>query len=220
MNDFRKKMNDCSAKMKDISLLRGQSNEVDADARNRNTFFDSFNKFTSLMCSFYLTKNFPEFKISDELHNNLKYCWNSINEIFKTEKVNNPVTFRNMVNKSCEDTEKEWKDFVSSLDVEVLDMLEIFSQVCNNKREILDIINGIKSLNTWPLNENIILKYTNRKKQGEKKISDIHFDSEIEDFLRKVKDKRANLLDLTPTILEWIKDNDLGKNISLGIKMF
>jgi uncharacterized iron-regulated protein len=74
-------------------------------------------------------------------------------------------------------------------------------------------------MNSWPINEALYLKYVNRRLLGEKKINEIHFDAEIEDFLRKVKNQKASLLDLTPEILDWIKENNFDKNIMLSIKI-
>ena len=48
---------------------------------------------------------------------------------------------------------------------------------------------------------------------------DVHFDAEIEKFLKKVSDKEATLLDLNDTILQWIKEEKLEKSIALSIKL-
>ena len=123
-----------------------------------------------------------------------------------------------MITKLNYNLQLEWKNYISSHDAEILDMLDIFSQVCNNKREINEITNSIRSMNSWPLSEVVFNKYENRRTLGEKKISEIHFDKEIEEFLRKVKNQKASLIDLTPEILKWIKENDFDKNIMLSIK--
>ena len=46
----------------------------------------------------------------------------------------------------------------------------------------------------------------------------MEFDSEIADFLRKVKDRNASLLDLTDSIIDWIRKENLSSNIMLSIK--
>ena len=46
----------------------------------------------------------------------------------------------------------------------------------------------------------------------------MEFDTEIVDFLRKVKDRSASLLDLTDPIIAWIRKENLSSNIMLSIK--
>ena len=220
MDNFRTKLLSCTDRMKDISLMRGQSSEVDAEAKNRNTFFDSLTRFITIMNSLHCTKCFNDFSLTAESKELMKKCWENISNTFETEKITNPVTFRNDVNKLEGLIGDLWKCYISGKDLEMLDMLEIFAQVCNNKKEIQDIVVSIRGLNTWPINDSLVQRYNNRIKQGKKKIEENHFDHEIEVFLRKVKEKQASLLDLNPTILKWIQDNDLGKNISLSIRMY
>ena len=57
------------------------------------------------------------------------------------------------------------------------------------------------------------------KQEAEKMLVDVHFDAEIEKFLKKVSDKEATLLDLNDTILQWIKEEKLEKSIALSIKL-
>ena len=82
MENFRKNMLSCTEKMKNISLMRGQSSEVDAEARNRNTFFDSFLKFSSMMNSLHFTKCFDGFNLTDEAKELLRNCWEIMDNTF------------------------------------------------------------------------------------------------------------------------------------------
>ena len=44
------------------------------------------------------------------------------------------------------------------------------------------------------------------------------FDNEIMNFLIKVREKRATLTDITPSILEWIRAENIADKVSLSIK--
>ena len=46
----------------------------------------------------------------------------------------------------------------------------------------------------------------------------MEFDDEISEFLKKVKNKEATLLDLSDPIMAWIRKEGLSGNIILSIK--
>lgn len=217
-DDFRKRMNNCSSKMSEISLLRGHTVEVDNEAKNRTEFFEQIDTFFSIINSIHIAKNFHDCSMITQNLESLKEIWTIILEIYSSERVSKNNNLKKMITKLNYNLQLEWENYISSHDAEILDMLDIFSQVCNNKREINEITNSIRSMNSWPLSEVVFNKYENRRTLGEKKISEIHFDKEIEEFLRKVKNQKASLIDLTPEILKWIKENDFDKNIMLSIK--
>ena len=220
MNNFRKTMNDYSTKMNNIYLMRGENFAQEEDLKNKNTFFEAFDRFIEISDSIYIIKKFNNFSIEDKSKDYFNKCLNIINKNFENQVINNALSLKKYIELLNKNLELEWRRYCCSIDVDFIDALEIFVQVSNNKREILDTINGIKGINTWPLNKGIITRYYKSKEKGEKAIADVHFDEEIEEFLRKIKEKQANLLDLSPKILEWIKENDLGKNINLSIKNY
>lgn len=49
-------------------------------------------------------------------------------------------------------------------------------------------------------------------------LKEMRFDDEIRDFLIKVRDKRATLSDITPSILEWIHSENIADKVSLSIR--
>ena len=217
--DFREKMNECTSKMSDISLLRGQTIEVDKEAKNRNEFFKLFDSFCIIVNSIRILNKFNDYHIPQDYLNLLKEVWNLISDNYINEKAQKISSIKNMISKLDSSLESNWKAYITARDSEILDMLDIFSQVCNNKREISEITSSIRNMNSWPIDEAVYQKYENRRLLGEKKINEIHFDAEIEDFLRKVKNQKASLLDLKPEILNWIKENNFDKNIMLSIKI-
>ena len=51
-------------------------------------------------------------------------------------------------------------------------------------------------------------------------LSKMEFDDDVANFLKKVKDKEASLLDLSDTIIAWIRKENLLGNIILSIKNY
>ena len=56
------------------------------------------------------------------------------------------------------------------------------------------------------------------RNKAEELLKEMRFDDEIKDFLIKVRDKKATLIDITPSILEWIHAENIADKVSLSIK--
>ena len=70
----------------------------------------------------------------------------------------------------------------------------------------------------WPVDEQVIKEYFMAKEKAVELLNDMKFDSEIQLFLRKVRDKEATLFDLTEPVRKWLIEEGLEKNITIGIK--
>lgn len=104
-----------------------------------------------------------------------------------------------------------------------------------NCTPIIESLNSLKSLLDFPQNAEEIIKklevaksslpsssgslqsYINDINHGKKIIEGLNFDSdpEVKLFIDKVRRGKATVRDLTPHILEWIKDNSLSDKIRL-----
>ena len=60
--------------------------------------------------------------------------------------------------------------------------------------------------------------YMEARHKAEELLKEMRFDDEIEDFLIKVRDKKATLIDITPSILEWIQAENIADKVSLSIE--
>ena len=76
----------------------------------------------------------------------------------------------------------------------------------------------MNNFSKWPVDESIIKQYEIANRKANEILSRIGFDDEIANFLKKVKDKEASLLDLTDSIIAWIRKEKLSGNIMLSIK--
>ncbi len=218
MNNLRNNLEKCNKLLSDVSILKGQSDAKDENVRNNNRFFDAFGKFLITVESYSYLKSFEGFSFSDEFINQLNECKKVVVANFANKTVNKPIVFSNSVNQLYSRGESEWKNYISEKNHDLIEQLSIFNLVSNNKTEVNEIIKALNNIEVWPINNANFTRYNNRKKQALNKIEEIHFDEEIENFLIKVKNKTATFLDVTATVRDWIKNNNLDGNIFIVIK--
>ena len=217
--NFRKKLNNCIVLLQNIALLKGEEAQKSESAKNNNIFFTAFSEYTKLIRSYAIIKKFEGYTFSAQDLIDIKEITKQVREIFDTKQVYSPIQLQNSIKKLNEKLQLSWQLFSDNLTREILDQLEIFWLVCNNRKEIRDIINAIKAIKEWPVLDINYNKYCENLSKAHEQIQEIHFDDEIENFLRKIKDKTATLLDLDDKILTWIRENNLNGNIVLGIKI-
>lgn len=216
---FRNKLNNCSGLLEKIALLKGEKIQSDEHARNNNIFFNAFNEYVKLATSYGVIKNFVSYALTSQDSSDLARINKNIKDTFETKQTSNPITLQNLIKKVNERLQASWVMFSDNLTRETLDQLEIFWLVCNNRKEIRDIINAIKGIKEWPLTDDKYKRYLQNIENANAQIKEVHFDEDIEAFLRKIKDRTATLLDLNDKILTWIRENNLNGNIMLAIKM-
>ena len=76
----------------------------------------------------------------------------------------------------------------------------------------------MNSFSCWQTDKSASNEFDNLMMKAEEILSHMEFDAEIAGFLRKVKDKKASLSDLTDSIIAWIRKENLSSNIMLSIK--
>lgn len=219
--NFRTKLINSKNYAEKIAINKGATAVIQEIVKNNNTFFDNFLQSWFIFVNSYLQiLKFESFSLPDDIKNRIKVLGEYVKTTFNTKKVEKPISHNNELSKLSTDIEILWKNFAYSITNEVLEQLGIYSLVCNNKKHVNEIISNINSINKWPINEADYNKFTGRFEQGKKLLLNMNFTTEVEEFLKKVKDKKASLLDLTPEVLKWIKDGNLENNIMLSIKTF
>ena len=102
----------------------------------------------------------------------------------------------------------------------MITQLDILKNMFIVQKDFITIVNVLKSSRDWPLNETKYSEYLESFSNGEKILSENHFDEEISSFLNKVNAKKATLLDLNDRIIKWIKEENLEGNIRLELKRY
>lgn len=219
--NFRTKLINSKNYAEKIAINKGANEIIKEIVKNNNSFFDDFlQKWISFINSYVQLKKFDTFILDDNKKNRIKILKEYVKKTFSDKKVEKILPYNDELKKLSSDIEILWKNFANSMTNEVLEQLGIYSLVCNNKKFVNDIINNINSINKWPIDESDYNKFIGRFEQGKKLLLSMNFTVEVEEFLKKVKEKRASLLDLTPEVLQWIKEEKLENNIMLSIKTF
>ena len=216
---LQEKLNTSRVLMAEVSQNRKKDNEYQNVVRRNNTFFDAYAKYFIpiikgyVICHRYKHANFSE-KTESELEKLIEYSKNT----FEKKVVIKPEQFRDRVKKLQERIEMEWKTQTDMYLAGIKEELGILKLVSNEKQEINRILQYMNSFSSWPTDESNSEVFNDVKLKAKEILSQMEFDTEIVDFLRKVKDRSASLLDLTDQIIAWIRKENLSSNIMLSIK--
>lgn len=213
------KLNECRVLMAEVSQNKQKDNEHQNIVRKNNTFFDSYKTyFLPIIKGYLICKKYDHVSFSEKTQDDLQKLVTYTKSTFEQTTVINPAKYQDGVKKLNERIKNEWKvqtdEFLSGIKEE----LGILKLVSNEKQDIQKILVCMNNFSNWPDDENTIRQYESANLKAEEILSRMEFDQEISDFLKKVKDKEASLLDLTDTIIEWIRKEELSGNIMLNIK--
>lgn len=213
------KLNECRVLMAEVSQNKQKDNEHQNIVRKNNTFFDSYKTyFLPIIKGYLICKKYDHVSFSEKTQDDLQKLVTYTKSTFEQTTVINPAKYQDGVKKLNERIKNEWKvqtdEFLSGIKEE----LGILKLLSNEKQDIQKILVCMNNFSNWPDDKNTIRQYESANLKAEEILSRMEFDQEISDFLKKVKDKEASLLDLTDTIIEWIRKEGLSGNIMLNIK--
>ena len=101
---------------------------------------------------------------------------------------------------------------------ELIKGLNIIVLVHPSPSVVRSCITTINKCEKWPLTQESIDSYMEARQKADDLLKEMRFDDEIRDFLIKVRDKRATLSDIAPSILEWIHSENIADKVSLSIR--
>ena len=101
---------------------------------------------------------------------------------------------------------------------ELINGLNIIVLVHPTPTVVKNCIAAFNKCEKWPLTQESIDAYKEARLKANELLREMRFDDEIRDFLIKVRDKRATLTDITPSILEWIQSENISDKVSLSIR--
>lgn len=213
------KLNECRVLISEVSENKHIDQENQKTARRNNTFFDSYNKYlVPTIKSYAVCKKYNHVKFSDTVLGDIQNCIDYSKKTFEQKTVIDPAKYQYSVKKLSERIESEWVQQTNNYLSCVREELGILRLVSNDKQEIQKILNCMNNFLKWPVDEERIAQYEIAKARAEEILSQMEFDDEIAIFLKKVKNKEATLLDLTDSIIAWIRREKLSGNIVLSIK--
>lgn len=107
-------------------------------------------------------------------------------------------------------TELAWKNAADKLCSTVIDSLNSLKGLLPDKKEAEDLLEALnKAKLTMPSSAKIIDDFFDKVCRGREIVDGLHLDDEVEKFINKVKIQTATVGDLTPHIMDWLKDNNL-----------
>lgn len=204
--------------IEDVVDNRQKENDNVNAAKRNSTFFDSFAKLTPSIKSFILVKKNFSFTLQSNTASVLQELMDYSKATFDNAKAVNPAPFSKKSEAFVDLIAKEWETFYKANNSELINGLNIIVLVHPTPTIVRSCISTFIKCEKWPLTQEIIDSYKEARQKADDLLKEMRFDDEIRDFLIKVRDKRATLTDLTPSILEWIQSENIADKVSLGIK--
>lgn len=187
-------------------------------AKRNSTFFDSYAKLTPYITSYILAKRNFGFVLQANTSASLKDLMNYSKTTFDNSKAVNPTPFKHKTEIFIDSITKEWEIYYKNSNSELINGLNIIVLVHPTPTVVKNCIAAFNKCEKWPLTQESIDAYKEARLKANELLREMRFDDEIRDFLIKVRDKRATLTDITPSILEWIQSENISDKVSLSIK--
>ncbi len=216
---LQEKLNECRILMAEVTQNIQKNNEQQGMVKRNNTFFDAYsNYFIPILKGYALCKSYNHVIFSEKTIGDLKSCIDYTKRTFAQKTVVNPSKYQENVKKLSERIKKEWETQTNEYLDGIKEELGILKLVSNQKQEIQKILACMNEFSKWPEDERVVEQFEAAYASAEEILSKMEFDDDIAKFLKKVKNKEASLLDLTDTIIAWIRREELSGNIMLSIK--
>ena len=204
--------------IEDVVDNRKKDNDNAAAAKQNSTFFDSFAKLTPSIISYILAKRYFSFTLKENTSAVLRELMNYSKTSFDNAKAVNSSDFKQKAESFIEAISKEWEIFYKAQNGELINGLNIIVLVHSTPSVVRGCITVLNKCEKWPLTQESVDSYKEAHNKAEILLEEMRFDDEIREFLIKVRDKKATLTDITPSILEWIQSEDIADKVSLSIR--
>lgn len=195
-----------------------QENENKNIARRNSTFFDTLDMLTPSLKSYVLAKKNFNFALQANTAMGLTYIMDYSKKTFNESKAVNPPQFKERSEAFVDAISREWKTFYQANNSDLINGLNIIVLVHPTPNVVRNCITAFNKCEKWPLTQESIDSYKEARQKADDLLKEMKFDDEIRDFLIKVRDRRATLTDITPSILEWIQSENIADKVSLSIR--
>ncbi len=209
----------CNSLIEEVQANKERKEGNDNAAKRNNRFFDAFNNFLiPILSSIKVIKSLPEFSFSGELNANLKRYIEVTQAALTTKVIVNPEGYHTALSKLYSEFKNCWETITKTYNESLLSEIAILRLVKSDTLEISQITRCINNIQNWPVKDDAVTLYKAARDKGEELLSEMKFDEEIKEFLQKVKDKQASLLDLSDKILNWIKSEQFEYKFLLTVR--
>lgn len=216
---LQERLNECRLLMEEVSQNKQKDNEYQNVFKKNNTFIDTYNNFfVPIIKGYAQCKKYDHICFSKKTIEDLQKYIEYSKKTFDQKIVMNPTNYHNGLKKLSAKIQAEWRSQTDEFLADIKEELSILKLVSNEKQEIQKILVCLNNFSNWPADENITIQYEIAIQKAKDILSRMEFDDEIAQFLKKVKNKEATLLDLSDSIIAWIRKENISQNIKLDIK--
>ena len=187
-------------------------------AERNSIFFDSLEKLTPSISSYILARKNFCFKLQNNTAEDLSFLTDYSKTTFENVKAINPTLFKQKTDAFVEAITQEWTTFYKSNNSELINGLNIIVLVHPTPAIVRSCISIFNKCEKWPLTQEAVDSYKDARQKTDDLLKEMRFEDEIKKFLIKVRDRKATLTDLTPSILEWIHSENIADKVSLSIR--
>lgn len=149
---------------------------------------------------------------------------NKLNDLltsFEHEPKKGKITsiFRDLEQEHKNELAEKWLDFAKEESYDAISTLNNVLRITGSNTEISQIINSLQTLSKkWPLSEQHVKHFKEQCDNAKLKIDDLNASEEVQTFLKLVSRQQATIADLTPEVIEWLNNNDVGQNLTIRFK--
>ena len=153
-------------------------------------------------------------EIKDSLQDAVDACGQKTND--HTLGVSTVTALKNAIKLCHKNVEITWKEAANDLSNSVENSLASLKGLLQNKKEAEELLEALqKAKVSIPGSSKAIDTFLENVKRGKGLIDGLHLDEEAEKFIVKVRTQRATVADLSPHIMDWLRENHLTGQIKV-----
>lgn len=153
-------------------------------------------------------------EIKDSLQDAVDTCGRKTND--HTLGVSAVMALKNAIELCRKNVDITWKEAANDLSNGVENSLASLKGLLQNKKEAEELLEALqKAKVSIPGSSKAIDTFWENVKRGKDLIDGLHLDEEAEKFIVKVRTQQATVADLSPHIMDWLKENHLTRQIKV-----
>lgn len=153
-------------------------------------------------------------EIKDSLQDAVDTCGQKTSD--HTLDVSAVTALKNSIELCRKNVDITWKEAANDLSNGVEDSLASLKGMLQNKQEAEKLLEALeKAKVSLPGSAKVIDTFLDNVKRGKGLIDGLHLDEEAERFIAKVRTQQATVADLSPHIMDWLKENHLTGQIKV-----
>lgn len=153
-------------------------------------------------------------KIRGSLQDAVNACGQKTND--HTLDVSTVAALKNAIELCRNNVDVTWKEAANELSNGVENSLISLKGLLQNKQEAEELLEALqKAKCSIPGSSKAIDAFLENVKRGKELIDELHLDEEVERFIVKVRTQQATVADLSPHIMDWLRENRLTGQIKV-----